>query len=108
MKSVRTKLFEKVTERVKATVLAFDPKAEVILFGSRARGDYQRDSDWDFLILTDKKINEFYKKEIRNKLFNSELETNQCFFSLIENNKEWEKIKITDIYKNVQTEGIKI
>lgn len=28
--------------------------SEAILFGSRARGDYREDSDWDILILLDK------------------------------------------------------
>ena len=28
----------------------------IILFGSRARGDYQKGSDWDFFVLVDKNI----------------------------------------------------
>ena len=37
----------------------------IILFGSRARGDYRENSDWDILIVTKKKLdwkkrNEFY------------------------------------------------
>ncbi len=29
---------------------------KIILFGSRARGDYKEDSDWDILIVTKKKL----------------------------------------------------
>jgi len=29
---------------------------KIILFGSRARGDYREDSDWDILIVTRKKL----------------------------------------------------
>ena len=41
-----------IAQQVKATVRQIDPQAEVILFGSRARGDARKDSDWDFLVLT--------------------------------------------------------
>jgi len=33
-----------------------DDKAEVILYGSRARGDEREDSDWDLLVLTDESL----------------------------------------------------
>lgn len=29
----------------------------IIFFGSRARGDNKRDSDWDFLVVVDKELN---------------------------------------------------
>ena len=29
---------------------------KIILFGSRARGDYREDSDWDILIVTEEKL----------------------------------------------------
>ena len=33
---------------------ALPPSSSLILYGSRARGDYKDDSDWDLLILLDK------------------------------------------------------
>ncbi len=42
-----------VCRRIKAAVLAIEPEAEVLLFGSRARGDAREDSDWDVLVLLD-------------------------------------------------------
>ena len=36
----------------------------VLLFGSRARGDHDKDSDWDFLVVTDRKLNFGDKAEI--------------------------------------------
>ncbi|MBQ4474855.1 MAG: nucleotidyltransferase domain-containing protein [Bacteroidales bacterium] len=33
--------------------------SELYLYGSRARGDYRDDSDWDLLLLLDKQKNEF-------------------------------------------------
>ena len=37
----------------------------IILFGSRARGDYREDSDWDILIVTKKRLN----KDIEEKFW---------------------------------------
>jgi predicted nucleotidyltransferase len=37
--------------RVKEIVHQYDPRADIILYGSRARGDATPDSDWDHLIL---------------------------------------------------------
>ena len=34
---------------------------KIILFGSRARGDFKEDSDWDVLVIVDRKFN-FCKK----------------------------------------------
>ena len=38
---------------------------KIILFGSRARGDFNKDSDWDFLVIIDKELS-FRDK---NKIF---------------------------------------
>ena len=35
--------------QVKQLIHQIEPEAEIILFGSRARGDAAPDSDWDFL-----------------------------------------------------------
>lgn len=52
---------EWITYQVKESVRRIDPKAKVILFGSKARGDSKKDSDWDFLILTSQKVDEELK-----------------------------------------------
>ena len=41
-----------ILKRIKSMVLAMLPDSKVLLFGSRARGDYNRDSDFDILIIT--------------------------------------------------------
>ncbi len=42
-------------QRIKQNVLEVDPQAEVWLYGSRARGTANEESDWDVLVLTPKK-----------------------------------------------------
>jgi predicted nucleotidyltransferase len=108
MRKVRTKLFETVTSKVKETALRFDPNAEVILFGSRARGDYRKDSDWDFLILTDLSVDWRLTDKIRDEIFDTELETETAIFSLVKNRKEWKKTDFLEINQNIFQEGIKI
>ncbi len=39
-------------QNIKSTVLAFLPDAQVMLFGSRARGDESEGSDYDVLVIT--------------------------------------------------------
>ena len=108
MKKIQTKQFYEITARVKETVLQFDPNAEVILFGSRARGDYKKDSDWDFLILTDKEASISNKELVRNLLFDDELEVEQCFSSIIKNKLEWQNYQVTDLFQNIKAEGYKL
>lgn len=44
---------EKVLDMIRTTVRAQEPDAQIILYGSRARGD-ARDSDWDIVIILNK------------------------------------------------------
>ena len=65
-----------------------DQQIQIILYGSRARGDYKKDSDWDFLILTSFEPTEKDKRKIRDKLFEIELQTDSILSSIIENKKK--------------------
>jgi uncharacterized protein len=49
--------------QIKSIVQSILPEAKVILFGSRARGDNNKDSDYDFLLITKKQFS------LREKLF---------------------------------------
>lgn len=93
---------------VKQTVNDLDNQANVILFGSRARGDFNTDSDWDFLILTPQKLTIDYRNKIRDSLYLIELESEEIISSVIENTHEWEKYIHSEFYKNVTREGIEI
>ncbi len=48
---------------VKSRINAIDPEAKVFLFGSRARNESNKESDWDFLIFTKKEITQALKKQ---------------------------------------------
>ena len=42
-----------ISRLIRKNVNEIDDNAEIILYGSRARGDERIDSDWDILVLTD-------------------------------------------------------
>ena len=94
--------------QVKASVRKIDPKAKVILFGSKARGDSKKDSDWDFLILTSQKVNEKLKRTIREKLIDTELEAEEVISTIIYSKKSWLNYKNTPLFENINSEGIEI
>jgi uncharacterized protein len=97
-----------LTYRVKEIVKALDPKAKVILFGSKARGDSYGSSDWDFLILTSINSNEQNKKVIRDKLIDTELEAGEVISTIIFSQKKWSDYTITPLYKNIIKDGIEL
>jgi len=41
---------------------------KIILFGSRARGDFREDSDWDILIVTKEKLDREKESDFRFKI----------------------------------------
>lgn len=99
---------QQVLQIVKKAVHEVDGKAEIILFGSRARGDFHEGSDWDFLILIEKKNEWNTWEEIREKLFESELKTKEMFSSIVHTKSNWENLGLSNFYKEVQKDGIKI
>ena len=49
-----------IINRIKQTAANVLPKGSTLyLYGSRARGDYHEDSDWDLLLLLDKQKLEY-------------------------------------------------
>lgn len=58
-----------ILEEIKRVVLQVDFDAEVVLFGSRARGDFHEESDWDLLVLVDKEESDFNLREKYEMLY---------------------------------------
>ncbi|QJW91977.1 nucleotidyltransferase domain-containing protein [Spirosoma taeanense] len=90
-------------QAVKQSILEIDPGAEVWLFGSRARGDARVDSDWDFLVLTNKPTNKVLKEQLRDSLFEIELSADKVIGSIIHSKQEWENdFWMTPLYRNTK------
>jgi predicted nucleotidyltransferase len=101
-------LRDKILSSIKQTVRSVDPTAIVILYGSYARGDNNKHSDIDLLILVDKpKLTPQDSKKIKYPLYDIEFETGQIISPLILTKKDWEtRYWITPFYENVSREGI--
>jgi predicted nucleotidyltransferase len=87
-----------------------DPEAEVILFGSHARGNTHKESDWDILILVNSSIvtNEI-EDNFRRDLYEIELESGQMISTLIYPKEYWvNKLKFSPLFKSVMQEGIRL
>lgn len=101
-------LDEKITKGIRDTVKNADSSAQVILYGSRARGTAGIDSDWDILVLVNKSIvNSKDEQYFRHKLFDLELETGQAISTFVYSFDDWNsRMKVTPLYQNVKREGI--
>ena len=96
-----------IAQLIRKNINLIDPKAEIILYGSRARGDDRPDSDWDILILTDYPVDLEKERKFRNNLYDLELETGESFSLFIYSKSDWTtKQRITPFYQNVSQEGV--
>jgi len=101
---------DQIKNKIASSIHSKDPNAEAILYGSRARGDFKPDSDWDILILVDdtKFTNELDDK-FRNELYSLSLEIEQFISINIYPKKYWKnKLLYSPLYFNVSKEGIEL
>ena len=92
---------------IKACITAVDSNAEVILFGSRARGDARKDSDWDLLILTTGSVDIRMEQRFRHKLFELEIEYGQAISTRVYSKEDWvKKQSVTPLYREIKKEGV--
>ena len=105
---IQRKLY--ITQLIRQKVNEIDNTAEVILYGSRARGDNRRDSDWDVMILLkrkddDKKVEQTF----RHHLLDIELEIGVPVSVFVYSKSDWEgKYSITPLFRSIKKEGILI
>lgn len=96
-----------ITHLIRQTINDLDPEAEVILYGSRARGDERSESDWDILILTNYSVDLRTEQNFREKLYDLELVTAEPFSVFVYSKQYWTtQQRITPFYDNVNQEGI--
>lgn len=98
-----------ITSKIRTLIREIDPSSEVILYGSRARGDNHPESDWDILILVDAKVDLDYERLFRHKLYDLELETGEAFSITVYNKTDWiSRYWMTPLFQNVSREGVRI
>ncbi len=97
-----------ITQLIKTRIKQKNPLADIILFGSHARGQSHKNSDWDVLILLSQPdVNRLTIKEYQDELFDLELEIGEPISAFVFSKIEWEhKHRITPLYQNIKREGI--
>ena len=95
---------------IKSKIQSKNPDADIILFGSHARGTANQDSDWDILILLkSSSVSRKEEQEYRHEIFDIELETGEPISTFVFSKIDWEtKYSVTPLYYNITREGIKI
>ena len=101
---------QEILNRIKSGIIGKDPNAEIYLYGSRARGDNRKDSDWDILVVSSReKVNFDYESDLRDPIIDIELETGEVISLLVYSKSDWRKKQISSpLFENVKNEGIKI
>ena len=101
------KEIQKFTEEIKQ--LLGNRLKKIILYGSYARGDYNKQSDVDIMILTDLSFEEIeeYRDRISDIAYDIELDTGIILSPVIKNIEKYNsRISFVPFYKNVEREGV--
>jgi len=99
---------ENLVARIKDAVLALEPEAEIILYGSRARGDADEESDWDLLIILEGRVDNARADRVRNALYEVEWDLGEVLCSIIYSRRDWETplYRAMPFHESVDREGI--
>ena len=99
---IEEKIKEKVHEVFREANVGVN---RIILFGSRARGDWERGSDWDLLIVVDKELTRNEKMELSHLIRKELAEEYIACDVIIKSEKEIEYYK--DFFGTVTHEALK-
>jgi predicted nucleotidyltransferase len=93
---------------LKKIVESHVPDAEVILYGSAARGTREPDSDYDVLVLTPRKLSSKEEEELDAAVYHLQLEREVVLSAMVYAQTEWtHPIVLASPYrKNVIKDGI--
>ena len=106
--AARPGLLERLREPIRSAVHTIEPGAEIILYGSRARGDAGPDSDWDLLILVDGLVDSARKSAIRHRLYEVEWTLGEVLTSTIYSRQDWNSrlYRAMPFHQNVDRDGL--
>jgi predicted nucleotidyltransferase len=94
-------------QQCKKAIRAVVPDADVILYGSRARGDAKDDSDYDLLVLVDRPADVAVHEQLISRI--SPLEENGAVLTLTAYNRDlWNSklYKAMPFHENIDREGV--
>ncbi len=101
---------DELIEQIRQAVYEVEPDSDIILYGSRSRGDARSESDWDFLILVDGPLSDERTDRIRHRLYEIEWESGEVISSIVRNREEWNSdlYQAIPFHQRVQQEGFRL
>jgi len=101
---------KKALLELKERILKKFPDAEIILYGSKARGDYDEESDIDVLVLFDREVNTTLEDEIFHISYETGLQYDVVFGIIVENKDFWKSslAQAMPLHWNIDKEGLTI
>ena len=100
-----------ILQEIKRRVAAVEPSAQVLLYGSYARGEQGPESDIDLLILLPEgdRVSFDEGMRIKSPLYRLERTTGRIISPLVYTRNEWlERHKDTPFFDNIQREAVSL
>ena len=101
---------EKIIRRIKELTASKYPDAEIYLYGSQARQEAHRQSDWDLLVLLNVESVPFaMETKIMDEFYELELELGEIISPLIYAKATWMSRHCqTPLFENIHQEAIRL
>lgn len=101
---------EAIIERIRDAVREIEPQTRAILYGSRARGTAQPDSDWDLLLVTERSANPDERQVLEERFRAIFAETGAVVSPLWVWEQEWISplSRVSPFHANVKEDGIQL
>lgn len=98
---------DKVIDLIRTTVREKEPDAQIILYGSRARGDAREDSDWDVIVILNKPPMTHSKRyEIACDIWDKGFGIGEEINTFVYTKDQWDSAPPSIFKHNVREEGI--
>jgi predicted nucleotidyltransferase len=96
--------------QVKRVIRGFLPDATVLLYGSLARGTAGPESDWDILVITERRLTATQEDPIRHAVFGLELDHDVVLSVIFYARSDWESPlhRGSPFCRNVRRQGVLI
>ena len=101
---------EQILQKLIGVINKSAPDSEMYLYGSQARGDAKKLSDWDLLILlNNQKISFAFETKLMDEFYDVELETGEIISPLIYSKNDWnQNHSVTPLFKIIKKEGVRL
>jgi len=101
---------KQLLDQVAQAVRSIEPTAEVILYGSRSRGDASPESDWDFLVIVEGPSSDACTDRIRHRLYEIEWEAGEVLSAIVRSRAEWnsKQYLVLPFHEQISREGVRL